>query len=68
MGAGTRPLSARARAYDLFDGTVRVTIEDGRRLGAGGELRVRLTIGDLNEAALSREDLLPPLEAEPKES
>ena len=44
-----------------------VTIEDARPLGSGAELRVRLVTGELDEAVLSRDDLRPLLEAEPKE-
>ena len=44
-----------------------VIVEDARPLGAGAELRVRLTTGELDEAVLSREDLAPLLAAEPRE-
>ena len=43
-----------------------VTIEDARPLGSGAELRVRLTTGELDEAVLSGDDLVPLLEIEPQ--
>ena len=43
-----------------------VTIEDARPLGSGAQLRVRLATGELDEAVLSGDDLVPLLEIEPQ--
>ena len=44
-----------------------VTVVGARPLGAGAELRVRQADGQLDEAVLSREDLVPLLAADPDE-